>query len=146
MRCVNRSQSALTLVARRAPEYTCPEFGWEVCHGPHGPLRTDPGPLRVVAGKVFTRADQAEDDREARAVDCRRGEEKGADPGPARAVLRPLLLRRAARALGRADRANPRRANTQSDAEAGAPLPHGASGTGVRGGDDRRVLQHRRSD
>ena len=65
---------------------------------------------------------------------------------PAGALLRPVLLRRAAAALVRAGRADPRRPDDQADAGRREEARHGDGRADLRRGDHRRLLQHRRGD
>src|SRR2546427_13196109 len=110
----------------------------EVWHGAHGSVRFDPSDLRMVGGEIFSRANQTKDDRQARKDDCRCGETQGANPRAAGAVLWPLLLRRAASAVVRDDRASSWLADNCAHAKARAALPHGADRARPRSPDDRR--------
>ena len=65
-------------------------------------------------------------------------------PVPAGTVHQPLLPRRTARSLASVGGADSRRPNGSTDAGPGKEAPDGHGGAGVRGGNDRPVLQHRR--
>src|SRR6266480_7747866 len=100
----------------------------------------------MVPGKVFSAGHQEKNDCQARTPDCRRGQDESADSRPPGAVLWPLFLRRTADPLVRTDRTRAERSHRVAHAEAGEEAPDGAGRAGLRGGDDRGVLQHRRGD
>src|ERR1700736_4559904 len=98
----------------------------------------------MVAGEVFSRANQTKNDGEARGPDRKRREEKGANPRAAGAFLRPLFLRGAADALVRIDRAGAQWSHDCAHAKTREEAPDGSRRAGLRGGNDRSLFQYGR--
>src|SRR5260370_32713600 len=86
----------------------------------------------MVAGKTFACRHQRKNDCQARTPDRRCCQAKSANPRPPGTFLWSLLLRRAANALVRADRARPERPHNLAHAETGEKAPDGSRRTHLR--------------
>src|SRR5579859_8225470 len=98
----------------------------------------------MVAGEIFSRANQAKNDGQARAADRLSREEKSANPRPAGALLWSIFLRRAADALVRTDRARPQWPHHRAHAKARQAASDGPDRARLRSRNDRSLLQYRR--
>src|ERR1700676_1556330 len=96
----------------------------------------------MVAREVFSSADQTKDDGEARGLNRKRREEKGANPWAAGAFLRSLFLRGAADALVRIDRACAEWPYDCAHAKTREEAPDGACRAHLRSGNDWSLFQY----